>query len=545
VSRVGAALLIAGFAHPAAAAAQTPPGPPPPAHELAGARLGAVAPCAELMTAGITAARAGDVVAAERALGAAHGLCPDSAAVSLELSGLRFRQERYAEAAALAASALALDPTSAHGWELLASSRFLLGDAAGALRAWNRVGRPVHDGARFEGLARTPPEVVAAAVGIPPGMTVTPEALARARRRVAALPTVSRSRVDYRPRPGGRAEVEAALLERPLLPLGWPDLIGHGVRAGSEARLRLDAAAPLDRGELWRLDWVWQQNRRALEIGIVLPDAIRLPGTVEFAAGARTGTYRLSPEGTEVGSSTLRETRRRLAMSVSDWATSRVRWSASALLDAWEARGTFVGLGVGLDLSPPNARAALRLDARGWSAAGRKRFHAARIDGALRSAAVPRVLEWTARAGLAEATSQAPRDVWFGAGSGRGADVLLRAHPLVDDEGVVNGRFHAPRLAHAHVELRAWAGHVGPVRVGAATFADAVRAGAADPDRARDSEARASPDALEPRYALDAGAGLRLSVPGLPGVVRADIARDLVDGAVAYSIGWTPAWPAW
>ena len=63
---------------------------------------------------------------------------------------------------------------------------------------------------------------------------------------------------------------------------------------------------------------------------------------------------------------------------------------------------------------------------------------------------------WHARTGFSLAGSRAPFAVWPGAGTGHGRDVLLRAHPLLDD-GVIRGVF-GRRLAHAGTEWRRWRG---------------------------------------------------------------------------------------
>jgi hypothetical protein len=37
---------------------------------------------------------------------------------------------------------------------------------------------------------------------------------------------------------------------------------------------------------------------------------------------------------------------------------------------------------------------------------------------------------------------------------------------------------------------------------------------------------------------MDAGAGLRLRLPGQPGLLRLDLAKGLLDGATSFSAGW-------
>jgi outer membrane translocation and assembly module TamA len=65
------------------------------------------------------------------------------------------------------------------------------------------------------------------------------------------------------------------------------------------------------------------------------------------------------------------------------------------------------------------------------------------------------------------------------------------------------------------------------VRIGVAAFVDTAAAWN------RPTLAQGGPSQI------DAGAGLRIRVPGMPGLLRADYARGLRDGAHAWSAGWT------
>jgi len=63
------------------------------------------------------------------------------------------------------------------------------------------------------------------------------------------------------------------------------------------------------------------------------------------------------------------------------------------------------------------------------------------------------------------------------------------------------------------------------VRLGIAGFADLARA-------SRQADFGRTP------VFVDVGAGLRVRIPGTPGVLRADVAHGLRDGANAFSVGW-------
>jgi hypothetical protein len=90
---------------------------------------------------------------------------------------------------------------------------------------------------------------------------------------------------------------------------------------------------------------------------------------------------------------------------------------------------------------------------------------------------------------------------------------------------VVRGGVFGRRLAFGTIEIQHW---LNPgtrlVRVAPAAFVDVARAW-------RGLMATTN------RAQVDAGIGLRLSVPGT-GVLRLDLARGLRDGRTALSVGW-------
>src|SRR5205809_210291 len=68
--------------------------------------------------------------------------CRSSAGPLRELAGVRFAQRRWRDAADFARQAVVLDASDAYAWDVLGSSLFMQDDAAGALRAWNQIGKP-------------------------------------------------------------------------------------------------------------------------------------------------------------------------------------------------------------------------------------------------------------------------------------------------------------------------------------------------------------------------------------------------------------------
>jgi hypothetical protein len=123
------------------------------------------------------------------------------------------------------------------------------------------------------------------------------------------------------------------------------------------------------------------------------------------------------------------------------------------------------------------------------------------------------------------ASATAPASLWPGADTGHARDVLLRAHPLLDD-GVIEDGVFGRRVGFGSVEAQRWLAPVaqGFVRVAPAMFLDVARA------------SRGLPSS-DTRTHYDVGAGLRISLLGA-GVLRVDVAHGLRDGATALSVGW-------
>src|SRR5205085_1256625 len=86
--------------------------------------------------------RAGRLDAAEAGLQEALTACGSRGAVLRELAGVHFLRHDYRAAVETAEAATEEDAADAHSWEVLAASRYLEGDKAGALRAWRPEAEP-------------------------------------------------------------------------------------------------------------------------------------------------------------------------------------------------------------------------------------------------------------------------------------------------------------------------------------------------------------------------------------------------------------------
>lgn len=480
--------------------------------------------CGVHMRTAAEAAAANDLAAAERSLEDAARLCADPTLVARERAGLWFRQQRYDEAEAAVLRRLRHASGDAYAWELLGAIRFVRGEQDGALSAWNRIDRPVSDLTRIDGLRRTPYAIVNDAVGIAPGTLVSRRAIEHARRRVGALPAIARARVDFRPVSRDTAQVGVAVLEHAVLPLGAFDLALHGVRALAERRVLVQPANVLRLGERWRVGGSWQENRRALQLGVSVPRVLGLRAVTHVDALAREWTF--ANAGANAAAATPRsESVRSISLGVSDWATPAVSWEAHAGMQRWNDGNTHGVVDAGAALHLHQDRVVLAGDLSGWWSPDAGGAGRARVNVALRTShAAPR--QWLLLAGGALTSRTAARALWNGAGTGPDAWALLRAHPLSDGDGVIRSDWWAPRLASATLEVRQWLTRLGPIDVGVAAFIDGALAGGGSADAAGRSAARG---------AVDGGLGLRLRLDGA-GVLRFDAAHGLGNRARAFSI---------
>ena len=477
--------------------------------------------CAALVAEGVRLARDGDRAAAARALEASVTLCPASADAHLELAGVRFLDGRWKEAETLATRAAELAPESDHAWRVLASSRFVEGNGAGALDAWNKLDEPRLNLVRVSGLDRTSQRVVEDLIDVDAGAVLTPASLARARRRVAALPAVSASRVGYTPAAGGLADVEVAVVERPLRPSTFT-LIRRAAQAAVQRELFADVSGLTPGGERFSAAWRFWENRPAVTLRAETPSLFGVTGLWTIEGGWSRQPYALDD------STIVVDERRHAGVRYTDWLTAATRVEAGMGLDRWSGRPASAFVRGAVEQRLFGDTVAARLEGSTWpSSAGT--FGAGTLNVAWRAGRAD-ALSLRARGGFDAASARAPLDLWPGAGSGHARAPRLRAHPLLDD-GVISGGVFGQRLAHAGVDAGRTLLARRLVRLDAVAFADTARAWRSlSGDR---------------RWHVDAGFGVHLRGPSDAGGIAVDVARGLRDGRSALTIGWEQAWPGW
>jgi hypothetical protein len=479
--------------------------------------------CDSLVSEGVRKARRGADAEAAGLLSAAASLCPASAAPVRELAGLRFRAKDYRAAAFLAQRALVLEPDDKYTWRLLAGSRYLSGDVKGALDAWNRLDEPKTDLTRVDGLRRTRYEAVADQVDLPPGYLLTWDEYRRADRRLSELPAASQARLRLTPLPQGGAQVNVAVVERPLLFDGFLDLGMTAARAAANNEVVLRLSSPMRLGERWTARWRFRANRPRVLLALDAPALIGRPGLWHVEGLWERQAY--SAPGMPA-SYVFREERRRGAVTFADWISPDWRVELGGAVDRF---GPPDASGVPILLSPQAAvearsmgdRLALRASGAVWAHSSLHAFSAGELLARFGSDDFESG-DWLARAGFVAASDGAPLALWPGASTGTGRGALLRAHPLLDG-GIVNGLAFGRRLVHGGLERRVWPWEVKPLRIGFAVFADAAKVW------------RPLVVADVP-FQVDVGAGLRLA-GGKHGELRADFAYGLEDGETAVSVG--------
>ena len=391
--------------------------------------------CDEATTHGVALAQQGQLDAAERILAAAID-CP---AAARELAGIRVLQQRWPEAEDLASAAIAAGDAGDYTWQLLATSRFVQNNPLGALAAWNRAGQPRLDLVRVDGLTRTRHRVVERALGVEVGSLVTPTAFARARRRLAELPSAQSSRLDYAPLPGGIAELRAGIVERPVWPFGRFSLLATGLRAAATRELRFATGSFTGGGERLSIGWRFWPDREGVDTALDAP-----------APWGGLWGVRASAERQPFNIATMAPAERRTAfIEVGAWASGHMRWTATAGVDRWRSEGARGRIGMRAAIARLDDLVMLGLATDIW--VGGSGFAVASGDIRVRSTANRRGFVMLGSAAGHLASRRTPLDVWPAGDTGHARQTMLRAHPLLDGSRLRVDRL-GRRLVHTSVE---------------------------------------------------------------------------------------------
>ncbi len=208
-----------------------------------------------------------------------------------------------------------------------------------ALAAWNAIGEPAIDLVTVQGLGHTRHAAATDLLSLHPNTTLTSGALASASRRLESLPSAEAARVNYRPIGNGRANVEAVVVERPRFPSTRSALVAAGLGLVTDRELALSASNLTGGGDKLTAAWRWWEARPRASLTYASPSRLGVWRTELFTEKQSYGT----------ADSTVVESRRGGAISISNWTTRLLRWEFGAGLDSWKERGETMTLSATLD----------------------------------------------------------------------------------------------------------------------------------------------------------------------------------------------------
>jgi hypothetical protein len=377
----------------------------------------------------------------------------------------RMRSGEYTQALALAERVLVdSGPDTLLARRILATARFRSGDTDGALEEWNSLSEPAIDLVDIRGARGIRHEVLAEHSGLRPTQLLTRSSLALARTRLADMPAVETSRLQYQPLADGTVVVRGFVTETPT----WPTqvvLAVQATRALLHERAELAVGPLLGMGERWRLDTGWSAAQRrvssSLSAPLSWPDVVATVG-IDWIRER----YALDLPG---GIASV--DRMRTGLSLGRWVAPNLRLDGGLWLERWNRDHRMVSARVSILFSPEHDEdLRVEADLEGWTGAladvGRASVRAAAVrpHGAHRAS---RLL-----IGGIVTSRSAPRTLWPGAGTGEIRAPLLRGHPLVTGDAIGGAAF-APELLHGTLEQRLF-GRAGPLQLGGLVFLDSA-----------------------------------------------------------------------
>jgi hypothetical protein len=475
-----------------------------------------------------------DAVAARRLedaadlLGEAGNACPSEVLVVRELAAVRFKQGRLTEAIRLTTNYVARVPGDVHAWKLLASSRYLAGDATGALQAWNQVGLPIVDLTRIDGMRAMQYRTIADAVDTPNGTVLTPNALALARRRLAEMGAVRHAAVEYQPVEGGRVEVRATVVERPVVGSAPRLLAATALRAMTNRAVGLSIATPTGAGEVWTADWGWDHAHSRLALGVDVPVRLGINGVLSLVRIRER--FRFAVDDAPAGA--FEESRSVGGVTFGGWINSGLRPSAGLALERWSEGRRYLGMSAGVEFRASGDRLMIATNGHFAQAlANHPSWGQGEIRTLWSSAFGLSRRSWSARLGAVLTSNTAPPGVRPAASGDEPWFIPLRAHPR-HVEGLLPGLTTGRGMIHGGLSGDQPVYRAGLFTVAVGAFVDGARI--------TDPVDGAGRDQLH----LDTGGGIRIGVlDGQFGVVRIDVATGLTARRSAITLGLHRNWP--
>ena len=396
--------------------------------------------------------------------------------------------------------------------------------AAVAVPASGTAPNPAAADVTITGADRTKHSVIFNRLRLRPTDPITAEVIKRAARRATDLPVASRADIAYAPKEQGASTVAVNIKERPLLPTRWKDLGRIGGRALILREVEVEIGGPTGHGERFDIEYGWKRERPRWAVRATAPAPGPLPGLAALEVSWRRNAFAI-PLGS--ADEILRRERFAARLSFEDWATDRLQWRAGGAYERFD-RQPHAGLIAGIDTRWLDDHLALIADLAAWRpTASGSAFASVEFGARWRQHVSEAPFGWSAEAGTALVTNDAPLMVWPGADVGSSREAVLRAHKLYE-RGIVRSDVFGRRLASATVTYEHRLAKIEYGAINVAGFLDTARAW-------RGVRSAASP------VQVDVGIGAR--VYSSFGNFRLDLGYGLRDSAFVASAGFLRAWP--
>lgn len=144
---------------------------------------------------------------AERAFQAGQHLAPHDPRFSVELAGVEFKERQYPRAAHRLRHALKLAPQDTYATDFLGTIYFLEGNLDGALKYWNRVGKPQVEESKADPIPQVSLALLDQAFAFSPASLLQRSEFQATEARIQALGMFSRYQFDLRAREDNKFDV--------------------------------------------------------------------------------------------------------------------------------------------------------------------------------------------------------------------------------------------------------------------------------------------------------------------------------------------------
>jgi hypothetical protein len=486
-----------------------------------------------LVQQGIALGRSQQMAEAQATLDQAISLDPQRPEAWVERGGLHFLSGEYAAAVADLEQALRRheDPYTR---DLLASALALAGHTDEALSVWNVMGQPLLQTVDVKGLIRTRYRVVRRELPAQEGAMLDRDAVAESRLRLQELGIFDRVTVRPVPRGDGKADLQVAVLERPLLfsgPIDAALAMAAGILGDSRVRLRANNVGGLAASIVGQ--YRWQHNRPDLSLGMDWAQPLGLPANFHILAFRGRQLYALPVPITRRSRGLDAGLRRVLGARTIGQIGFKTRDRTFSRPDPIAPPGRIAGLELGLERRLVETRQQrLGVVARvfeTWHGLGSDLSYDRTLlvvdyRGDLEPVDAPPLERSTVAVQLrwGRGSGGLPLDEMFAPGGSLDMDFPLRGHRQLRD-GALGGTPMGRGLLLANVEWRHRVWSRGAFQLGIAPFTDVARVS---------DTASHDPHTLM----IDAGVGLRIALRG-GAVFRIDAGHGLLDGRNAVSAG--------